>query len=170
MSSPQVLVRIVIAGAQIFGKALAAAGRQAVKNAKYRPPTALTGESEGVRNATSGSRTDILTRELRMTLDEAHLILNVKRGETLEAVKKHYEHLMKANSPPAAAPAKKPTPSRSAGQYHSHYLQSKVVRAQERIEAEMKIAEEPAPSPATTAEGAHAAAEAPPTGEGGAKP
>jgi import inner membrane translocase subunit TIM16 len=37
-------------------------------------------------NATSGSRTDQMTRTHRMTLDEAHLILNVKRGEVMEKV------------------------------------------------------------------------------------
>lgn len=61
---------------------------------------------------------------------------------------KNYEHLFKANSlpdpsaasatPNAAAGARKTAPSR----FHSHYIQSKVVRARERIEAELKIAQE----------------------------
>jgi mitochondrial import inner membrane translocase subunit TIM16 len=42
----------------------------------------------GVGNATSGSLTDQLTRQHRMTLDEAHLILNVKRGEDMSVVLK----------------------------------------------------------------------------------
>ena len=40
----------------------------------------------GIRNATSGSITDKLTREHRMTLDEARLILNVKKEEPLEKI------------------------------------------------------------------------------------
>jgi len=47
---------------------------------------AIGSDVAGVRNATSGSITDKLTREHRMTLDEAHLILNVKRGEEMEKI------------------------------------------------------------------------------------
>jgi mitochondrial import inner membrane translocase subunit TIM16 len=48
----------------------------------------------------------------------------------------HYEHLFKVNSPPTAPPkapaaGKKPVPPP-----YSHYLQSKIVRARQRIEAE----------------------------------
>jgi import inner membrane translocase subunit TIM16 len=57
-------------------------------DAKHSPQGAIGSDVAGVRNATSGSLTDKLTREHRMTLDEAHLILNVKRGETLENVLK----------------------------------------------------------------------------------
>ena len=69
---------------------------------------------------------------------------------------KHYEHLFKANAPPA--PPAKPSASSGAQAQHghahshasrrqavpswSHYLQSKVVRARERIEAEAKIGAE----------------------------
>lgn len=56
-------------------------------DAKHRPE-ALSSDVGGVRNATSGSVTDKLTREHRMTLDEAHLILNVKRGEAMENIMK----------------------------------------------------------------------------------
>ena len=54
-------------------------------DAKYRP---VSGESDaaGIGRATSGSITDTLTRDHRMTLDEAHLILNVKRGDSMEGV------------------------------------------------------------------------------------
>lgn len=48
----------------------------------------LGNDVAGVGNATSGSITDKLTRAHRMTLDEAHLILNVKRGEEIETVLK----------------------------------------------------------------------------------
>jgi import inner membrane translocase subunit TIM16 len=97
-----------------------------------------------------------------MTLDEAHLILNVKRGEEVEMILKvcpnyspvyhfiptlsaqNYEHLFKANSPAPPPPKTDSPPSgRLIPPSHSHYLQSKVVRARERIEAELKIAENP---------------------------
>ncbi|KIJ67751.1 hypothetical protein HYDPIDRAFT_107238 [Hydnomerulius pinastri MD-312] len=145
MSAPKIIVQIVLTGAQIFGKALFEAGRQAVKNAKHTPQGALGSDVAGVRNATSGSATDKLTREHRMTLDEAHLILNIKRGEAMENVLKNYEHLFKVNSP-KPAPDPPATGARTGKQpappTHSHYLQSKVVRARERIEAETRIAQE----------------------------
>ncbi|KIM69313.1 hypothetical protein SCLCIDRAFT_1208713 [Scleroderma citrinum Foug A] len=144
MSSPRVIVQILVTGAQIFGKALYEAGKQAVKNAKHSPQGGIGSDITGVRNATSTSATDTLTREHRMTLDEAHLILNAKRGVVMEEILKNYEHLFKANSPrPAPDP---PASGQRAGKQpapptYSHYLQSKVVRARERIEAETKLAQ-----------------------------
>jgi import inner membrane translocase subunit TIM16 len=104
-----------------------------------------------------------------MTLDEAHVILNAKRGDNLEHILRvrlgvllsggfffsddifflhqNYEQLFKANAPPETLP--KTTPRSMATPRHSHYLQSKVVRARERIEAEWKIAAEE-PPPATS--------------------
>lgn len=43
-------------------------------------------DAAGVGTATSGSVTDQLTRQHRMTLDEAHLVLNVKRGDAMESI------------------------------------------------------------------------------------
>ncbi|KIK44790.1 hypothetical protein CY34DRAFT_802364 [Suillus luteus UH-Slu-Lm8-n1] len=150
MSAPKIIIQILVTGAQIFGKALFEAGKQAAKNAKHTPQGAIGSDIAGVRNATSGSLTDKLTREHRMTLDEAHLILNLKQGESLENVLKNYEHLFKVNGPrPAPDPpmtgaraGKQPAPPT-----HSHYLQSKVVRARERIEAEMQVGKEADPTP-----------------------
>ncbi|KDQ27826.1 hypothetical protein PLEOSDRAFT_1112729 [Pleurotus ostreatus PC15] len=144
---PKLLISIVVAATRILGKAFLEAGRQAVKNAKHAPQNAIGADVAGVSNATSGTITDQLTRQHRMTLDEAHLILNIKRGESMENVLKHYEHLFKANSPPPPLPK----PQATGGKVppppaHSHYLQSKVVRARERIEAEVKAGESPAPA------------------------
>ncbi|KAN0134030.1 Pam16 domain containing protein [Lactarius tabidus] len=140
MSAPKIIIQILVTGAQIFGKALLEAGRQAAKNAKHRPQGAV--DAAGVGNATTGSVTDKMTREHRMTLDEAHLILNAKHGDKLEHILRNYEHLFKANAS-AEAPPKTGSNARSmATPRHSHYLQSKVVRARERIEAELKIAAE----------------------------
>ena len=55
-------------------------------DAQHRPQGAMLGDAAGVGNATSGSITDRLTREHRMTLDEARLILNAKRDEAMEHV------------------------------------------------------------------------------------
>ncbi|EIN11628.1 hypothetical protein PUNSTDRAFT_61904 [Punctularia strigosozonata HHB-11173 SS5] len=145
-ASPRVLVQIATTGARILGKAFYEAGRQAVKNAKHRPEGGLAGDAAGVSNATSGSITDKLTREHRMTLDEAQLILNLKRTDPLEVASKHYEHLFKANSPPpppekGSAATSSRLKSKSQPVY-SHYLQSKVVRALERIQAEAKLAQQ----------------------------
>ncbi|KAI0645567.1 Pam16-domain-containing protein [Trametes meyenii] len=147
MSSPKVIVQIAIAGARIFGRAFAAAGRQAIQNAKYRPPGAGGADVAGVGNATSGSLTDRLTREHRMTADEARLILNVKKEDPIEKIVQNYEHLFKQNSPPEKPP--KPAQGKTTVPTQSHYLQSKVVRAKERLEAELKadLAEEAAPPP-----------------------
>ncbi|KAG6868107.1 hypothetical protein C0993_007517 [Termitomyces sp. T159_Od127] len=83
-----------------------------------------------------------------MTLDEANLILNVKREASMEQVLKltvvgfqNYEHLFKANSPPP--PPEKPVRGKASQPAYSHYLQSKVFRARERIEAELKLQDAP---------------------------
>ncbi|KAF8482967.1 hypothetical protein DFH94DRAFT_730955 [Russula ochroleuca] len=147
MSAPKIIIQIVITGTQIFGKALLEAARQAAKNAKHRPQGAIGAEVAGVGNATTGSVTDKLTREHRMTLDEAHLILNAKREEGIEQILKNYEHLFKANAPPEVPPTNAPSGRGTGISRHSHYLQSKVVRARERIEAELEIAKEDPPTP-----------------------
>lgn len=168
-------------------------------DAKHRPEGALGGDVTGMRAANSGSITDRLTREHRMTLDEARLILNLKKEEPAERMLQvrfwslhaahfslrsqvliarscqHYEYLFKANSPPEA-PAK-PAPGKKATQlYHSHYLQSKVVRARERIEAETKSLAEAEGAPSAEA-GARPSSKStttppppPPTQDGGPSP
>ncbi|EDR11805.1 uncharacterized protein LACBIDRAFT_313591 [Laccaria bicolor S238N-H82] len=139
MASPRVIVQIFISGSRAVGKAFLEAGRQAVKNAKTSPQGVLGNDVAGVGNANSGSATDHLTRQHRMTLDEAHLILNVKRETPMEQIMKNYEHLYKSNAPHPKPD--KPVPKKQALPSHSHYLQSKVVRARERIEAQLKTTE-----------------------------
>ncbi|KAI0072666.1 protein transporter [Panus rudis PR-1116 ss-1] len=162
LSAPKIIVQIALTGGKILGKALFAAGRQAIQNAKYRPDAAAGGDVAGLRNATSGSITDKLTREHRMTLDEARLILNVKKEDPAEKILQHYQHLFKQNSPPDLSKLPKPQPGKRhpLPPAHSHYLQSKVVRAKERIEAELKAAEAPAQQPQ-----AQPSASAPPPSE-----
>lgn len=65
----------------------------------------------------------------------------------------NYEHLFKANAPPEVPPTPAPGARGTPTSRHSHYLQSKVVRARERIEAELAIAaEEPPSRPPPTSE------------------
>ncbi|KAF9051046.1 hypothetical protein BDZ89DRAFT_1056934 [Hymenopellis radicata] len=149
MASPKVLIQIFLTSTRIVGKAFLEAGRQAVKNAKTAPQAGMGSDVAGVGNARSGSLTDQLTRQHRMTLDEAHLILNTKSESTLENVLQHYEHLLKANSPPPPLP-KGTTGKAPPPKPHSHYIQSKVVRARERIEAELKGPDSPNNSPHQT--------------------
>jgi len=99
-----------------------------------------------VSNATSGSPTDRLTREHRMTADEARLILNVKKEDAAERLLQQYEHLFKANAQPPPAP-KVTTGRQPPPPVYSHYLHSKVVRARERLNAEAKAGETPASPP-----------------------
>lgn len=57
-------------------------------DARHRPPGGIEGEAAALGNATSGSATDRTTRELKMTVDEAQLILNVKPDTPLEDIVK----------------------------------------------------------------------------------
>lgn len=70
-----------------------------------------------------------------MTLEEARMILNIKpqEGEAIEEfqarLQKSYDHLYAVNAPPAPK-------GKEGGGSGSFYMQSKVVRARQRIEAE----------------------------------
>jgi hypothetical protein len=55
-------------------------------DAKHRPQGMIGSDVAGVGNATTGTVTDKLTREHRMTLDEAHLILNAKRENGIDRI------------------------------------------------------------------------------------
>lgn len=57
-------------------------------DAKTSPQGVLGNDVAGVGHANSGSATDQLTRQHRMTLDEAQLILNVKRETPMEQIMK----------------------------------------------------------------------------------
>ncbi|GHJ89683.1 hypothetical protein NliqN6_6085 [Naganishia liquefaciens] len=145
MSLPKVAAKIVFTGTKILGRAFAEAGRQAVRNAKYRPEGADNAEPTGADGSGTGNSTQKLTSDLKMTMDEACLILNVKKDTPLEQVTKNYEHLFKANAPPeppaapeANAPQQRSARAKQSKPVYSHYLQSKVYRALERIKAERK--------------------------------
>ncbi|KAI9350252.1 Pam16-domain-containing protein [Obelidium mucronatum] len=78
-------------------------------------------------NAGKNKAMDAATRNTGMTIDEAELILNLKKAGDVHAVgreeiMKRYDHLFKANDPADGG---------------SFYLQSKIVRAKERLEMEL---------------------------------
>lgn len=154
-SLPKTLAQILFVGTQIVGRALLEAGRQAGRNARAGRVEASAAGAAGVGSGSAASPSDQLTRTHRMTLDEAKLILNLKQdvsaaglggsasaaagaaageGKSIldqvrEAMVKNYDHLFATNAPPAPKGQK-------GGGAGSFYIQSKVVRARERIEAE----------------------------------
>ncbi|SNX86049.1 related to PAM16 - Presequence translocase-Associated Motor [Melanopsichium pennsylvanicum] len=154
MSLPKTLAQILFVGTQIVGKALLEAGRQAGRNARAGRVEASAAGAAGVGSGSAASPSDQLTRTHRMTLDEAKLILNLKQDvsavglgtaspaagaegnsildQVREAMVKNYDHLFATNAPPAPKGAK-------GGGAGSFYIQSKVVRARERIEAELGL-------------------------------
>ncbi|CBF81393.1 hypothetical protein AN5693.2 [Aspergillus nidulans FGSC A4] len=111
----RIVTQVVVTGARVFGRAFAEAYKQASAASKYQQKT---GKSAG-GSSSSG-----------ITLDEACKILNVKppqAGETnLEQVMERFKKLFDLNDPQKGG---------------SFYLQSKILRARERIEAEVREAE-----------------------------
>ncbi|KAI8129821.1 Mitochondrial import inner membrane translocase subunit Tim16 [Lucilia cuprina] len=111
------LAQIIVLGGQAIGKAFAKALRQEIaasQEAARRSGGGRQGEKRSEANARTG-----------MTLDEAKQILNINDLENLEQITKNYEHLFAVND-------------KSKG--GSFYIQSKVFRAKERIDQELKEA------------------------------
>lgn len=127
-------------GSQIVGKAFMEAYRQAAANA------AKNGGHHAAKNGSGGSKAaaaDAVTRKTGMSVDEAMNILNITKEADLAKIVKNYQHLHKVNDKAVGG---------------SFYLQSKVVRAKERLEMEwaaegnpIKIEPE---APTASAEGA----------------
>ncbi|KAK0536665.1 mitochondrial import inner membrane translocase subunit TIM16 [Tilletia horrida] len=134
--------------------------------------------------AAGGDPSHALTRLHRMSLQEALLILNLKpptdaassssssarilgafpRTESTQAeLLKRYEHLFKTNAPPAPKGAD-PAAAAKGGQ-GSFYVQSKIVRARERIEAEWE-AYAPKPKEGEGQQAAQGSSEASGSGSG----
>ncbi|KAL7817540.1 protein transporter [Trichoderma aethiopicum] len=105
-----------LTGSRILGRSFMAAYRQAQASSQYQRAQAKAGVSpSGRASLTAG-----------MTLEEACRILNVKppaNGQAnVEEVLERYKRLFDANNPEKGG---------------SFYLQSKIVRAKERFEAEL---------------------------------
>ncbi|KAJ3292598.1 mitochondrial import inner membrane translocase subunit TIM16 [Borealophlyctis nickersoniae] len=113
VNAARLITQIVIVGSQIFGRAFVEAYKQAAANA------AKGGAAAGA----GGAGRAAIDRKLNMTADEAAQILNVGKEPSMEDIVKRYETLFKANDPATGG---------------SFYLQSKVFRAKERLEMELK--------------------------------
>jgi import inner membrane translocase subunit TIM16 len=104
-----------VTGARVFGRAFAEAYKQAQATGKYK----------GQQGTSGGSMTSS-----NLSIDEACKILNVKppaSGEqTLEDVMGRFKKLFDINNPEKGG---------------SFYLQSKILRARERLEMEFRQAE-----------------------------
>ncbi|XP_078414906.1 mitochondrial import inner membrane translocase subunit tim16 [Cetorhinus maximus] len=109
------LAQIIIVGAQVVGRAFARAVRQ--EFAASRAAADARGRA-GRQSAAASSISG-------MSLQEAQQILNVTKLNSMD-IQQNYEHLFKVND-------------KSVG--GSFYLQSKVVRAKERLDEELQIEE-----------------------------
>ncbi|CAB4420890.1 protein transporter [Rhizophagus irregularis] len=111
--SARVIAQIIVLGTQILGKAFVEAYKQAVANAA----------GGGAAGSAGRMGKDALTRQTGMSLEEAYKILNLKKNNfDASTFSKNFEHLFKVND------------TSSGG---SFYIQSKVMRAKERIDMEM---------------------------------
>jgi import inner membrane translocase subunit TIM16 len=109
------LIQIIIAGSQVVGKAFTNALRQEIR---------MSQEAAKARgNAKSSTAQSAETARLGMTLDEAQQILNLDKIDP-ESLQKNYEHLFEVNDKAKGG---------------SFYIQSKVVRAKERLDQELKL-------------------------------
>jgi mitochondrial import inner membrane translocase subunit TIM16 len=129
----RVITQVVITGTRVVGRAFAEAYKQAQASSNYqRAQAKINPNAVGARaSLTSG-----------MTLDEACKILNVKPPQggkaNMEEVMERFKKLFDANDPQKGG---------------SFYLQSKVLRARERLEAEVRPAMEKAAQEAEVQDG-----------------
>jgi import inner membrane translocase subunit TIM16 len=112
----------VVTGARVLGRAVTEAWKQAQASANYARAQAKNNPGAANTFASHG-----------LTLEEACKILNVKPPQAgkvnLEDVTERFKRLFDVNDPKKGG---------------SFYLQSKILRARERIESEVRQAEEKA--------------------------
>ncbi|KOS19990.1 Mitochondrial import inner membrane translocase subunit TIM16 [Escovopsis weberi] len=130
------VITAFLTGSRILGRSFMAAYKQAQASSQYQRAQVKAG------NASASGRASLSSG---MTLDEACRILNVKapsgggNGQAgIEEVLERYKRLFDANDPEKGG---------------SFYLQSKIVRAKERLEAEIGPLQEKAQAEAETKEG-----------------
>ncbi|KZF22879.1 mitochondrial import inner membrane translocase subunit tim-16 [Xylona heveae TC161] len=115
----RIITQVVLTGSRVLGRAVAEAYRQAAASQKYAAQAAKSNPGAANNLASSG-----------LTLDEACKILNVKPPQggkaNMEDVMGRFKRLFDQNDPKKGG---------------SFYLQSKILRARERIELEVKNAE-----------------------------
>ncbi|XP_072759330.1 mitochondrial import inner membrane translocase subunit Tim16 [Anoplolepis gracilipes] len=120
------LIQIIVMGTQVVGKAFARALRQEIA-ASQEAARRAGGGRQGAQHVATNTRTGL-------SLDEAFRILNVDHSDKTEVIERNYKYLMEAND-------------RTKG--GSFYLLSKVVRAKERIDEELRNQKTTAPPPQT---------------------
>jgi len=108
------LIKLIIAGSQVVGKAFMNAVKQEIR---------MSEEAAKRHASNKGTAHAAETVRLGITLDEAKQILNVDRLSAEEA-EKNFKHLFEINDKAKGG---------------SFYLQSKVVRAKERIDQEIQL-------------------------------
>lgn len=113
------LIQIIIAGTQVVGKAFTNAVRQEIRLSQEAAKARGNSQGSGGNSAQAAQ-----TARLGMTIEEAKQILNIERELEPELVEKNYEHLFACND-------------KSKG--GSFYIQSKVVRAKERLDQEIVL-------------------------------
>ncbi|KAK0751440.1 Pam16-domain-containing protein [Schizothecium vesticola] len=129
----RVITQVVLIGSRVLGRAFAEAYKQAAASSQYQRAQAKAGINP------TGGRASVAAG---MTLEEACKILNVKPPQggqaNMEDVMERFKRLFDANEPANGG---------------SFYLQSKIVRARERIEAEARPLQEKAEVEAEVKEG-----------------
>ncbi|KAF2233897.1 cochaperone Pam16 [Viridothelium virens] len=117
----RIITQVLVTGSRVFGRAFAEAWRQASASQRY---AAASGSKPGGANTLASSG---------LTLDEACRILNVpppKGGDAnTQQVAERFKRLFDQNDPKKGG---------------SFYLQSKILRARERIDLEVREAKEAA--------------------------
>ena len=128
----RIITQIVFTGTRVIGRAFAEAYRQASASSQYAKQAGANGASSSAGGVTSRG----------IALDEACKILNVKPPHgaqtNMEEVMERFKRLYDNNDPSKGG---------------SFYLQSKVLRARERIEAEVNKVREEAEREAELKEG-----------------
>lgn len=121
------IAQIILAGTQVIGKAFARAIKQEFEASQ---------EAARRFNNTKSRSERIANTKLGLSLEEAQQILNVKDLDKKQ-IDEHFERLFKANDKEHGG---------------SFYLQSKVVRAKERLDFEFANLEKGAKKPGTDTE------------------
>ncbi|CAF9930082.1 MAG: mitochondrial import inner membrane translocase subunit TIM16 [Heterodermia speciosa] len=128
----RIISQIVFTGSRVVGRAFVEAYRQASAKSQYAQQAAKSGDSSAANSLASSG----------LTLDEACKILNVKPPSggqaNLDDVTARFKKLFDNNEPSKGG---------------SFYLQSKVLRARERIELEVRQKAEKAEREAELKEG-----------------
>lgn len=109
------IAQIIVLGTQVIGRAFARALRQEFAESQEAARRGGGGGEKGANRAAANARTGI-------TVEEAQQILNVEKPDP-EQINKNYEYLFNANDKTKGG---------------SFYLQSKVVRAKERLDQELQ--------------------------------